>query len=68
MHAISPLANAGDSLEAGSVGGDVTLDRIQHQRLKLNTVGGDVTYAALCLAEGATASSHFRPAALVAAR
>jgi DUF4097 and DUF4098 domain-containing protein YvlB len=38
-------ANAGDSLEAGSVGGDVTLDRIQHQRLKLNTVGGDVTYA-----------------------
>jgi DUF4097 and DUF4098 domain-containing protein YvlB len=38
-------ANAGDSLEAGSVGGDVTLDRIQHQRLKLNTVGGEVTYA-----------------------
>jgi DUF4097 and DUF4098 domain-containing protein YvlB len=38
-------ASAGDSLEAGSVGGDVTLDRIQHQRLKLNTVGGDVTYA-----------------------
>jgi DUF4097 and DUF4098 domain-containing protein YvlB len=38
-------ANAADSLEAGSVGGDVTLDRIQHQRLKLNTVGGDVTYA-----------------------
>jgi DUF4097 and DUF4098 domain-containing protein YvlB len=38
-------ARAGDSLEAGSVGGDVTLDRIQHQRLKLNTVGGDVTYA-----------------------
>jgi len=37
-------ANAGDSLEAGSVGGDVTLDRIQHQRLKLNTVGGEVTY------------------------
>ena len=37
-------ANAGDSLEAGSVGGDVTLDRIQHQRLKLTTVGGDVTY------------------------
>ena len=38
-------AVAGDSLEAGSVGGDVTLDRIQHQRLKLNTVGGEVTYA-----------------------
>jgi DUF4097 and DUF4098 domain-containing protein YvlB len=38
-------ANAGDSVEAGSVGGDVTLDRIQHQRLKLNTVGGEVTYA-----------------------
>ena len=38
-------ANAGDSLEAGCVGGDVTLDRIQHQRLKLNTVGGEVTYA-----------------------
>ena len=38
-------ARPGDSLEAGSVGGDVTLDRIQHQRLKLNTVGGDVTYA-----------------------
>jgi DUF4097 and DUF4098 domain-containing protein YvlB len=38
-------ANAGDSLEAGSVGGDVALDRIQHQRLKLNTVGGEVTYA-----------------------
>ena len=38
-------ANAGDSLEAGSVGGDVTLDRIQHQRLKLNTVGGEVSYA-----------------------
>jgi DUF4097 and DUF4098 domain-containing protein YvlB len=38
-------ANAGDSLEAGSVGGDVTLDRIQHQRLKLNTVGGEVTFA-----------------------
>jgi DUF4097 and DUF4098 domain-containing protein YvlB len=37
-------ARPGDSLEAGSVGGDVTLDRIQHQRLKLNTVGGDVTY------------------------
>jgi DUF4097 and DUF4098 domain-containing protein YvlB len=38
-------ANAGDSLEAGSVGGDVTLDRIQHRRVKLNTVGGDLTYA-----------------------
>jgi DUF4097 and DUF4098 domain-containing protein YvlB len=38
-------ARPGDSLEAGSVGGDVTLDRIRHQRLKLNTVGGDVTYA-----------------------
>src|SRR6185436_12975001 len=37
-------AAAGDTLEAGSVGGDVTLDRIQHQRLKLNTVGGEVTY------------------------
>jgi len=35
---------AGDSLEAGAVGGDITLDRIRHQRLKINTVSGEVEY------------------------
>lgn len=41
---LGPTAS-GDSLEAGTVGGDIMLDRIQHQRVKLNTVGGEVTYA-----------------------
>jgi DUF4097 and DUF4098 domain-containing protein YvlB len=41
---LGPVA-AGDSLEASSVGGDITLNRIQHQRLKINTVSGEVAYA-----------------------
>lgn len=38
-------ASAGESLEASTVGGEITLTRIQHQRLKVNTVSGDAAYA-----------------------
>lgn len=36
---------AGDLFEASSVGGEISLDRIQHQRLKVNTVSGEAAFA-----------------------
>lgn len=38
-------STASDSMDASTVGGDITLDRIRHQRLKVNTVGGEAEYA-----------------------
>jgi Toastrack DUF4097 len=35
----------GDSFEAGTVSGDITLDRVTHQRLKVNTVSGSLSYS-----------------------
>ncbi len=38
-------AAAGDSLEADTVGGEITLNRIQHRRVKVNTVSGEAEFA-----------------------
>jgi DUF4097 and DUF4098 domain-containing protein YvlB len=38
-------ATAGDSLEAGTISGQITLDRIQHKFLKVDTVSGEAAYA-----------------------
>lgn len=38
-------AVAEDAFDADIVGGEVTLDRVRHQRVKVNTVSGEVDYA-----------------------
>ncbi|HSQ18964.1 MAG TPA: DUF4097 family beta strand repeat-containing protein [Blastocatellia bacterium] len=38
-------AAAGDTFEASTIGGDIRLERIRHQRLRVNTVSGEVDYA-----------------------
>ena len=35
---------AGDAFEAVTVGGDLTIGRVQHQQLKVNTVSGDIDF------------------------
>jgi hypothetical protein len=41
---LSP-ATGSDVLEAGTVGGDVTLNRVAHQRVRVNTISGELDYA-----------------------
>jgi DUF4097 and DUF4098 domain-containing protein YvlB len=38
-------SNATDAFQAVAVGGDINLDRVQHQRLKANTVSGEINYS-----------------------
>ena len=38
-------AGGGDVLEAGTVGGDVTINRVAHQRVRVNTISGELDYA-----------------------
>jgi DUF4097 and DUF4098 domain-containing protein YvlB len=40
---LNPAA-ADDAFEADIVGGEVTVDRVRHQRLRVNTVSGEVDY------------------------
>jgi Putative adhesin len=48
---LAPAAEE-DSFEAGTVGGDVTLDRVGHRRLRVNTVHGSVTWSGPLAREG----------------
>ena len=47
----------GDSLDADTVGGEIMLDRIQHQRVKVGSVSGEAEYAGP-LARGGHYSFH----------
>lgn len=38
-------AAPGDTFEASTIGGDIRLERIRHQRVRVNTVSGEVDYA-----------------------
>ena len=45
-------ANSADAFDADTIGGEITLNRIQHARLKVNTVSGEVDYTGPVLRGG----------------
>ena len=45
-------ANPADAFDADTIGGEITLNRIQHARLKVNTVSGEVDYTGPVLRGG----------------
>jgi len=48
---LAPVA-ASDSLTASTVSGEVTLSHVQHQRVSVNSVSGEVTYSGALLRNG----------------
>jgi len=53
---LSP-ATAADEVDAGTVSGDVTFERVQHQHVKVNSVSGDASFAGT-LARGGRYNFH----------